>query len=174
MSIATLEQTDKKTHHPKTTFFVTVIVVLAAIVGWLLVKPPEKVVEGESFVLGMETYVYGFPLVIMDLTRQVMTAAPPAGDLSAPINQFQKLRGAVPWNFDNVVRISTKSLWETAFIDLGKEPQVVTIPDSGNIPVAARWLNMWTDAIGTAGSRTPELNASDCRARLEWHCSRGH
>jgi hypothetical protein len=91
----------------------------------------------------METYVYGFPLVIMDLTRQVMTAAPTSGDLSAPINQFQKLRGAVPWNFNNVVRISTNSLWETAFIDLGTEPQVVTIPDSGKIPVAARWLNMW-------------------------------
>ena len=53
------------------------------------------------------------------------------GEFSAPINQFQKLRKVVPWDFKNVVRISTNSLWETAFIDLGKEPQVVTIPDSG-------------------------------------------
>ena len=83
-----------------------------------------------------------------------MTATPTAGEFSAPINQFQKLRTVVPWDFKNVVRISTNSLWETAFLDLGKEPMVVTIPDSGSIPVAARWLNMWTDAIGTAGSRT--------------------
>jgi hypothetical protein len=161
MPVASPEQTDTKTHHPKTKFFVIVIVVLAAIIGWLLVKPPAKVVEGESFILGMETYVYGYPLVMMDLTRQVMTATPTAGEFSAPINQFQKLRGAVPWDFKNVVRISTNSLWETAFLDLGKEPLVVTIPDSGGIPVAARWLNMWTDVIGTAGSRTPEVNAGN-------------
>jgi hypothetical protein len=155
------QQTDAKTHHPKTRFLVVAIVALAAIVGWLLIKPPEKVVEGETFIRGAQAYVYGFPLVIMDLTRQVMTAAPTAGELSAPINQFQKLRGVVPWDFKNVVRISTNSLWETAFLDLGKEPMVVTIPDSGAIPIAARWLNMWTDAIGTAGTRTPEVNAGN-------------
>jgi hypothetical protein len=103
----------------------------------------EKVKEGEAFILGMETYVYGFPLVMMDLTRQVMTATPTAGEFSAPINQFQKLRVPVPWDFN--------SLWETAFLDLGQEPLVVTVPDAGKIPVAARWLNLWTDAIGTAG-----------------------
>jgi hypothetical protein len=155
------EQTDAKTHQTKTRFLVVAIAVLVAIIGWLLVKPPEKVVEGESFIRGLETYVYGFPLVMMDVTRQVMTAAPTAGEFSAPINQFQKLRGAVPWNFNNVVRISTNSLWMTAFLDLDQEPLIVTIPDSGTIPVAARWLNMWTDAIGTAGSRTPEVNGGN-------------
>jgi hypothetical protein len=161
MPDASLKQTGAQTHHSRTRYLAVAIVVLAAIIGWLLVKPPEKVVEGESLILGMETYVYGFPLVTMDLTRQVMTAAATAGELSAPINQFQKLRKVVPWDFKNVVRISTNSLWETAFLDLGKEPLVVTIPDSGSIPVAARWLNMWTDAIGTAGSRTPETNAGN-------------
>jgi hypothetical protein len=149
------------THHPKAKLFVIVIVVLAAIVAWLLIKPPEKVVEGESFILGMETYVYGYPLVMMDLTRQVMTGTATAGEFSAPINQFHKLREVVPWDFKNVVRISTNSLWQTVFLDLGNEPQVVTIPDTGRIPVAARWLNMWTDAIGTAGSRTPDVNAGN-------------
>ena len=135
--------------------------VAGALIGWLLVKPPKKVAEVESLLLGMKTYVFGFPLVMMDLTRQVMTATPTAGEYSAPINQFQKLRRVVPWQFRNVVRVSTNSLWETAFLDLGKEPQVVTIPDSGAIPIAARWLNMWTDAIGTAGTRTPEVNAGN-------------
>jgi hypothetical protein len=124
-------------------------------------KAEEKIKEGEAFILGMETYVYGFPLVMMDLTRQVMTATPTVGELSAPINQFQKLRAPVPWDFKNVVRINTNSLWETAFLDLKQEPLVVTVPDTGKIPVATCWLNMWTDTIGTAGSRTPEVNAGN-------------
>ena len=62
----------------------------------------------------------------------------------------------MPWDFKDVVRISVNSLWMSAFLDLGKEPIVVSVPDSGAISVAARWLNMWTDDFGTPGSRTPE------------------
>ena len=124
-------------------------------------KVREDVKEGEGLVLGMETYVYGFPLVVMDLTRQVMTATPTAGELAAPINQFQRLRTIVPWNFNNVVRISTNSLWSTSFLDLEKEPLILSIPDTKGRPIAMRVMNMWTDVFGTAGSRTPEMNAGD-------------
>ena len=124
-------------------------------------KAEQKVEEGEAYVRGMQTYLYGFPLVIMDLTRQVMTATPTPGEYSAPINQFQKLRTYLSPDFKNVVRISTNSLWETAFLDLQNEPVVVTVPDTKGLPMAARWLNMWTDAIGTAGTRTPEMNAGN-------------
>jgi len=37
----------------------------------------------------------------------------------------------------------------------------VTIPESGETPLAARWLNMWTDAIGAAGTQTPDVNAGN-------------
>src|SRR5512144_1154457 len=97
----------------------------------------------------------------MDVTRQVMTATQTAGELAAPINQFQRLPKVVPWNFNNVVRISTNSLWSTAFLDLEKEPIVFTLPDTGGHPIAMRVMNMWTDVFGTAGSRTPEMNAGN-------------
>jgi len=135
------------------------IVVLVAMLALVWAYP--KITEEIAYVRAMETYVYGFPLVIMDLTRQVMTATPTPGEYSAPINQFQKLRTYLSPDFKNVVRISTNSLWETAFIDLGSEPMVVTVPDAKSIPIAVRWLNMWTDAIGTAGSRTPDVNAGN-------------
>ena len=35
-----------------------------------------KVKEGVGFIRGMEEYVYGYPLVMMDVTRAVMTATP--------------------------------------------------------------------------------------------------
>lgn len=121
----------------------------------------DGVREAEGIYAGIDPYVFGFPLVVMDLTRQVMTATPTAGELAAPVNQFQRLPHVVPWNFNNVVRISTNSLWSTAFLDLAAEPVVLTIPDTGRYPIAMRVMNMWTDVFGTAGTRTPDINAGN-------------
>ena len=59
--------------------------------------------------------VYGLPLVLMDLTREALTAAARSGEYSAPINQFHRLRDFVHPDFKNVVRISRNSLWCTAW-----------------------------------------------------------
>src|SRR5215471_6298005 len=121
----------------------------------------EDVREEVAKLLGMEAYVYGFPLVIMDLTRQVTTATPTSGEYAAPINQFGRIRTVVRWDFNNVVRISTNSLWSFGFIDLEKEPLVGSFPDTKGIPVAFRALNMWTDVFATGGSCTPATNVGD-------------
>jgi len=42
--------------------------------------------------VGEEKYVYGFPLVMMDVTREVVTAVWKAGEYAAPINQFGRIR----------------------------------------------------------------------------------
>jgi hypothetical protein len=109
----------------------------------------------------METYVYGFPLVMMDATNQVVTAVPKAGEYYAPINQLLKMRSYVDPDYKVVVRISRNSLWSAGALDLGKEPMIVSIPDTKDIATAVRWLNMWTDVFATAGTRTPAMNAGD-------------
>lgn len=123
-------------------------------------KVEHKAKEEAAYLVGADEYVYGFPLVIEEITRQVETAAPTAGELAAPINQFSRVRGYIPWNFVNVVRVSFNSLWSWAAIDL-QEPIVVTFPDGKGVPTAFRVLNAWTDVIGTGGSRQPDMNAGD-------------
>ena len=59
-----------------------VVVVLAAVGGWFWHK------EGRAWLYGVEAYVYGFPLMMMDLTKEAATAAPTAGEFTAPANQF--------------------------------------------------------------------------------------
>jgi hypothetical protein len=68
--------------------------------------------------LGEVEYVYGFPLVLMDVTRQVMTATAESAEYKAPINQFGRIRTYVNPDFKDVVRISVNSLWSNAFLDL--------------------------------------------------------
>ena len=89
--------------------------------------PHEDIREEVAYLLGMEAYVYGFPLVIMDATKAVTTAASESGQYSAPINQFG--RTYVDPDFKNVVRISRNSLWSFAFLDLDSEPFVFSQPE---------------------------------------------
>jgi hypothetical protein len=65
----------------------------------------EDAREEAAYLLGMESYVYGYPLVVMDVTRQVLTAAPApnAEGTAAPINQLAKMPHYVSPNFTNVL-----------------------------------------------------------------------
>jgi hypothetical protein len=104
----------------------------------------------------MESYVYGYPLVIMDVTRQVMTAAPSPNSegTAAPINQLAKMPHYVSPYFTNVVRISLNSLWTTGFVDLGNEPIVLSVPDTKDRYYVFSVMNMWTDVFMSVGKRS--------------------
>jgi Protein of unknown function (DUF1254) len=49
---------------------------------------------------------------------------------AAPINQFAKMLGYVSPYFKTVVRVSLNSLWTTGWLDLAKEPIVLSVPDT--------------------------------------------
>jgi hypothetical protein len=74
---------------------------------------PQQMQEEEAYLYRMEAYVYGFPLVIIDVTKRVQTATPRSGEYTA-----------VSPDFKNVVRISLSGLWSTAFVNLDKEPYI--------------------------------------------------
>jgi len=116
----------------------------------------EDVREEVAYLLGMEAYVYGYPLVMMDVTREVLTAAPApnAEGTAAPINQLAKMPHYVDPTFKNVVRISLNSLWTTGFVDLEKEPIVLSVPDTNDRYYVFSMMNMWTDVFGSVGKRT--------------------
>ena len=94
------------------------LLVVVACAGWTWGPVGQKVEELERYIYGMQSYVYGFPLVMMDMTREVLKAAPSSGQYSAPINQFARMRTVVSPDFKNVVRISVNSLWTDGFLDL--------------------------------------------------------
>jgi hypothetical protein len=80
----------------------------------------------------MLSYVYGYPIVVIDVTRQVLRAAPAPNSegTAAPINQLAKMPHYVSPYFTNVVWISLNSLWTTGWLDLEKEPIVLSVPDT--------------------------------------------
>jgi hypothetical protein len=118
-----------------------------------------EVKEEIAYLLGMECYAFGFPLVLMDVTNGVITATSKSSEYKAPINQFGRMRSYVSPDFKDVVRISVNSLWSFAVLDLDKEPVVVSHPDTKGRYVVVQLMNMWTDDFGSVGSRTTGTGA---------------
>ena len=117
-------------------------------------KAENKITEEEAYVRGIEAYLYGFPLVLMDVTNGTITKVPKAGEYHAPINQLMRMRTFVSPDYKDVVRISRNSLWSVGVFDLEQEPIVFSHPDTKGRFVVIQLMNMWTDDFGSVGSRT--------------------
>jgi hypothetical protein len=143
----------KKKSKAKRYLVILSLVVLALLAGWFL-GGGNKAKEAVGYVAGLEEYVYGYPLVMMDVTREVLTATSTSGQYSAPINQFARIRTYIDPDFKNVVRISVNSLWSHGFVDLDQEPMIISVPDMDGRYIVVQGLNMWTDDFMSAGTRT--------------------
>src|SRR5690606_4400714 len=78
----------------------------------------------------MEAYTYGYPLILMERTRQVSTATSQAEGSRAPMNQYAHIRTFPDPTFKDVVSPNVDTLYSVAWIDLRAEPIVITAPDA--------------------------------------------
>ena len=78
---------------------------------------------------GIKAYVYGFPLIMMDLTKEAATAAT-AGEITAPLNQFSVMTTYPDASFRAVTRTGLDTLFAVAWADLDEEPLVLSVPDT--------------------------------------------
>ena len=118
--------------------------------------------EQEIQAIATEAYVYLYPLVLMDLTRRVMTNSAPKPDSPAgPMNMFHHLRTFPPADFKDVVRPNFDTLYSMAWLDLGDEPMIVSVPDTEGRYYLLEMLDMWTDAFAVPGKRTSGTAAAN-------------
>ena len=103
--------------------------------------------------IAAEAYVYGFPLVLMATTRDVMTAVPKPNRCRAPINQFVQMRKFPDPTFTDVVSPNADTLYSAAWIDLSREPMVLSVPAMTRYYVM-QMLDVWTNVFASPGTRT--------------------
>jgi hypothetical protein len=110
--------------------------------------------------IGIQSYIYAYPMVMMEITRRVSTnVEAPVGPL-APMNQFAHLRVFPDHTFKEVVRPNADTLYSIAWFDVSKEPQVLSVSDTGGRYYMLPMLDMWTDIIAAPGSRTSGTRAA--------------
>src|SRR5262245_17961020 len=94
------------------------------------IQQPVNAVEARA--LAEEAYIYGYPMVLLDVTRQVSTNYPRPGEDGAPINQFGNKRSFPDETFTTVVTPNADTLYSFAFLDLSREPMVLSVPEMGS------------------------------------------
>ena len=89
-----------------------------------------KLSEKQATEIGAQVYIYGYPLVTIEMTRRLTTnTAEPAG-MRAPMGQFAHARTFPAITYLNVPAPNADTLYSVAWLDLAKEPYILSIPDA--------------------------------------------
>ena len=96
---------------------------------------------------GARAYVFGYPLVLMELTRRSMVQ-------EIPENTFAHSEALPDHTFRQVVRPNNDTLYSIAWLDLAAEPLVLELPDTAGRYFVIPLMDAWTDVFATIGKRT--------------------
>lgn len=132
------------------------VAVLFGLQGVALSAGAQKLSDDEMTAIAVEAYLYAYPLVVMDLTRNIATncEAAESAKMCAPMNQFAHLPMFPDATFVDVVRPNADTLYSTLWFDVTEEPLVVRVPNSGGRYYLLPMLDMWTDVFASPGKRT--------------------
>ena len=137
-----------------------------ALAGWLILAlaavpaSAQPLSEEEARAIGVDAYVYFYPLVTMDVTRRQMTNIEPGKKFgSGPMNMFSNVPGYPTADMKVVVRPNFDTLYSTAWVDLTNEPVIVSAPDTAGRYYLLPMLDMWSDVFASPGWRTTGTQA---------------
>jgi hypothetical protein len=103
------------------------------------------VTEQEAHAIGVDAYIYLYPLVTMDLTRKQSTNIEAGKEIAkGPMNMFVNVPEYPPATFRTVVRPNFDTLYSIAWLDLTKEPMIVSVPDTGGRYYLLPMLDMYS------------------------------
>jgi hypothetical protein len=114
----------------------------------------DELTQKEAFDLAKEGYIYGYPLVTMDMTRRVMTNVALPKDDHAPMGQFFNARSYPDASFRDVTAPNADTLYSTAWLDLSRNAYVLSLPDEKGRYYLIPMLDAWTNVFAVPGKRT--------------------
>jgi hypothetical protein len=118
------------------------LLIIVVIVGSILYRKAEYVV------LGAECYMFGYPLVIMDVTRAGMALT------LGRENHLLRVRNFPDADFKGIVRPNEDTLYTIAYIDMNKGPWVFEIASNNMRYEVMQFLDAWTNVFAAPGTRT--------------------
>jgi hypothetical protein len=120
-----------------------------------LARATELITEQEARTISVDAYIYFYPLLSMDITRKQFTNIEPGKEFGkGPMNTFVNVPEYPPADFKGVVRSNFDTLYSIAWLDLTREPLIISTPDTVGRYYLLPMLDMWTDAFASPGSRT--------------------
>src|SRR5262245_36839280 len=133
-------------------------------VALLVTIPPSQatpITAEEAHAIAVGAYQYFYPFVTMDITRKQLTNVERVEGIHAPMNTFANIPAYPTADMRDVVRPNFDTLYSSGWLDLTKEPVVVSVPDTGGRYYLFPMLDMWTDVFASPGWRTTGTNAAN-------------
>jgi hypothetical protein len=108
----------------------------------------------EAADIATEAYIFGYPLVTMDMTRRAMTNVREPEGMHAPMGQFARNR-TYPLASNHDVAVPNADMLQTIiWLDVSREPWVLSLPDTHGCFCLFPMLDGWTTVFGTLGTHT--------------------
>ena len=124
----------------------------------LMAAPAQYPSTAEAEQMGYDAYLYAYPMILMDFTRQQLTNyAKTQKNGMGPENQFNHFSATPDHNFKEVIRPNVDTLYSTAWLDLKKQPLVLVVPSTERYFMLPM-LSYWTDVFAVPGTRTTGRN----------------
>jgi hypothetical protein len=115
--------------------------------------------ELEAREIAIEAYIYAYPLVTMELTRRALTNVDKPGGSKAPMGQFARLRTYPAVDDHSVTAPNADTLYTLVWLDVSKEPWIVSVPDMKDRYFLFPMLDGWTNVFQDPGKRTTGTKA---------------
>jgi hypothetical protein len=117
-------------------------------------KVAQDTKELETLETAKDAYIYAYPLMTMELTRRVSTNVAAPSGIFSPMGQFAKLRQYPNASFNTVTAPNADTLYTVVWLDVSKEPWIISIPDMKGRYALFPMLDGWTDIFQVPGKRT--------------------
>jgi hypothetical protein len=125
---------------------------------------PDEAKAKQAYALGIQAYIWGYPMVVMQKSRDAMTRASDSPDTPEAFAKFGKIQGPVnqdanAWemlgpNFSAVQSVNSDTLYEIIWGDSTDEPYILHIPDTKGRYYTFQFIDAWTNNYFYASTRT--------------------
>ncbi|VVE17935.1 hypothetical protein PHO31112_02975 [Pandoraea horticolens] len=115
--------------------------------------------RSEASQLAIDAYVFGYPLVTMEMTRRIISNVSEIAGSRGPMGHIIKMRNYPDAAFRDVTAPNADTLYTNAFFDVGSEPWVLSIPDMKGRYFLMPMLDGWTTVFQVPGKRTTGTGA---------------
>lgn len=120
----------------------------------------DRTREENAFGIGVQGYIFGYPLVVMDATKTAFFKGK-EGPQEKYLNAFVHSTELASPDFRLVASPNVDTLYSHAWLDLSKGPLLLHIPETVGRYYVLELLDGWTNVIADPGTRTIGPHAKD-------------
>jgi hypothetical protein len=89
------------------------------------------ITQEEAHAIAVDAYVYFYPIMTMDVSRKQFTNVEQGKEsFKGPMNTFVNVPEYPPADFKGVVRSNFDTLYSASWLDMTREPVVISVPDT--------------------------------------------